>query len=351
VDLNRLLVYLDWEAAARDVLSKEVFDYIQEGAGNEDTVLNNWKAFRTYGLIPRVLRGVTTVDTRARILGIEAPAPIFMAPVAAQGLFNHQAELCSSSAASKMGTPFILSTMSTVSMEQVAEKMGASARLFQLYLWQDSEVNADLVSRAEKSGYNAIVLTVDGPVIGWRPRSLRNSFDFTANITGNIYKYMMDTQTTRKLQLKPNISWDDIDTIKDCTNLPIIIKGIMHPSDAAEALRHDVDAIIVSNHGGRQLDGCVSSLDALYRVSSTVKGEIPLLVDGGIRSGTDVLKALCLGASGVLVGRLYIYGLAAGGATGVEKVVANLKRELETSMYNCGISDLSQADESFIRKI
>lgn len=342
-DLSKLCTFTDWEKAAMHNLDRGVFDYIQEAAGEELTSLENRSALDRCKLVPRVLRGIGDVDTSTELFGMKLPYPVILAPVGAQGLFRSEGEVATSEAATSLGIPMAVSTVSSRSLESSSPVDGKSGRLFQLYMFTDDDFNESLVKRAEDSGYGAIVITVDGPSIGRRPRSIRNGFSNKEYTTGNFSGSMPSGMV-----LKPDISWEDVDRVKRWTSLPVILKGIVNPLDAKEALDHDVDGIIVSNHGGRQLDGAVSSLSALKLVSEVTRGEVPLIMDGGIRSGSDVIKALCLGAKAVMVGRLYVYALSVAGSTGIVKALNDLFEDIRISMLNAGIPSVKEADESFI---
>ncbi len=347
-DLSKMCQFSDWERAAEKTLSKEVFDYVQEAAGNETTSRDNIRDLERCKIVPKILKGIADVDTSSSILGMNLDFPALLAPVGGLGLFDSNGELSVARAAARLGIPMVVSTVSSHPLETISSQMGNAERIFQLYMFDDDEYNRSLVQRAEKAGYNSIFFTVDGPSIGRRPRSIRNGFSNQGHTSGNMFRDGDVPVPGKPLKLKSDISWSDVDKLREWTSLPVVLKGVVSPSDAAEALDRGVDGIVVSNHGGRQLDGAISSISALGPVSNVVKGEIPLLVDGGIRSGSDILKALCLGADAVLIGRLYVYALAVAGAEGVEKALIGLFEDLRISMLNSGVSSIAEADNSYV---
>lgn len=351
-DLSRLVSYRDWEAKAKEVLGYEAFDYVSEGAGEELTLEENRRSLDRYRISPRVLMGITEVSTSVNLIGMKLSSPLILAPVGGQGRLHPNGDIETAKAAARTDTTFCVSTVSTKSLEEISVHAGQSHSFFQLYLHDDDDFNRSLVNRAEKSGYDAIMLTVDGPSIGRRLRSLRNGFSMSEFTNGNFFSlYEAKGNSNRghhRPTLKRNIGWNDVDELRSITGLPIILKGITSPKDAEISVDHGVDGIVVSNHGGRQLDGVVSSIDALGPVRDAVNGRADLILDGGIRTGSDILKALCLGASAVMIGRPYVYGLAVAGATGVEKVVSDIVTDLKITMLNAGLSRTEDADIGYI---
>lgn len=357
--------YEEWEYRASTVLAKGVFDYIAGGAGAEYTIQANRDAFYFWRILPRVLVGVAERDLSVNLFGIKLPSPVLLAPVDRQELYNPEAELASARAAASLGVPFILSTFSTRSIEQVAAVMSYSPRWFQLYMGKDTDVVLSMVHRAEESGYTAVVLTVDRAVHGWRERVLRdlyppvilnravaNFFTDPAFLAQLPKPPQEDPQgaidLVSKIAINPGLTWKDLLFLRKHTRIPILVKGILNPNDAQMALDHGADGVIVSNHGGRHLDGAVASLDALPKVVDLVQGRAPVLMDSGIRRGADVIKACALGASAVLVGRPYIYGLAVAGEKGVRRVVRNIIADTDITMANSGRRSIDEVDRSLV---
>ncbi|WP_186668191.1 alpha-hydroxy-acid oxidizing protein [Sporosarcina sp. BP05] len=353
--------YLEIEAGKK--LSKEAFDYIARGSGEEVTMDANRKAFDKWTIRPRVLRNVSKRDFSVSLFGKTLKTPVFLAPIGVQRIAHPEGELASARAAASMGIPYIVSSVSSNSMEEIAEVMGNHLRWFQLYCSIEESVTESFVKRAEASGYSAIVITVDTPMLGIRKMDLLNNYSPLSGgygcgnyITDPAFCNLLekspfeDKEAALQKQYdiidQPNLNWLDLKKIRSYTTLPILLKGILHPDDAQLALDYGVDGIIVSNHGGRQLDQCIASLDALPEISEVIQGRIPILIDSGIRNGTDVVKALALGADCVLVGRPYIYGLATGGQDGVEKVLTHLLHEFDISMALAGICSIDEIEDS-----
>jgi len=357
--------YEDWELKAASVLEEGVFDYIAGGAGAEYTILANRDVFYFWRILPRVMVDVAQRDLTVSLFGLKFPAPIILAPVDRQELYHRDAELASAKAAASLGVPFVLSTFSTRSIEQVAAVMGNSPRWFQLYWGNDPDLVLSMAHRAEASGYTAIVLTVDRPVYGWRERELKNLYPpvifnrAVANFfTDPVFLAKLPkppqvdpqgaVEQVSRVTHNPGLTWKDLLFLRRYTRLPVLVKGILNPGDAQIALDHGADGIIVSNHGGRHLDGAVASLDALPGVSEQIHGRAPILMDSGIRRGADVVKALALGASAVLVGRPYVYGLAVAGEEGVRRVVRNLIADTDITMANSGRRSVAEVDRTLV---
>ncbi|HET7572710.1 MAG TPA: alpha-hydroxy-acid oxidizing protein [Gaiellaceae bacterium] len=355
----------DWEAAAEAALDPGAFGYIAGGAGGEATMRANLEAFERRRLRPRMLAGNVVRDLSVEVLGTRSPAPFLLAPVGVLSIAHPDAEVGAARGAAATGVPFVCSSAATSSLEAVAEAMGDAPRWFQLYWINDREVAASFVRRAEAAGYGAIVVTLDTPTLGWRPRDLRNAYlpfirgEGCGNFFGDpVFCSRLEkppaedllTAAATMLMTFPNLglTWDDLDWLRAQTSLPLLVKGILRGDDALLAREHDVDGIVVSNHGGRQVDGAVASLDALVEVRAAVGPEYPLLVDGGIRRGADVVKALALGADAVLVGRLYAYALAAGGAPGVEAAIRQLLAEVDLTLALCGASSVRELDATLL---
>lgn len=357
--------YYEWKLRARACLDCRAFDYLTGAAGSEDAKHRDIIAFRRWRIVPRFMEDVSERDLAVEVLGRKLPGPVILAPIGRQALFHPEAELASARAAASLGIPFILGTESSRSIEEVAAVMGKANRWFQLYWPKDFEVAKSFVRRAEASGYSAIVLTVDRPLEGWEERDLRNAY-FPAMFPHAITNFLTDPVFIGKIPEKyrtnypyilnevfrifynPGLNWRQLDQLRDAAKLPILLKGILHPDDAERAVSSGIDGIIVSNHGGRQLDGSISALEVLPEICNRIRGRVPVLLDSGIRHGTDVIKALSLGASAVLVGRLYVYALAVAGEAGVKRAVSNLIAELDISMANAGRRSISSLDASLL---
>jgi len=301
------------ETAAAKMLKPEAFDYVAGGAGGERTMRANLEAFDHWRILPRMLRDVSQRDLGVEIFGSRLHAPVILGPVGVQELVHADADLASARAAASLGIPFTLSTVSSRSIEDVAKEMGDGVRWFQLYWGKDREVTASMVQRAEKAGYSAVVVTLDTVMLGWRERDLKRNFLPFLQAKG-IANYVSDPVFRSKLQQPPEthpegavrlwaqifannaLTWNDIAWLREQTKLPILLKGIQHAEDARRTLDAGVQGVIVSNHGGRQVDGAIGSLDALPQVVAAVGAKIPVLFDSGIRYGSDALKALALGA-------------------------------------------------------
>lgn len=340
------------ERAARDALDPAVFDHVAGGAGTEDTLAANRAAFRRWRIVPRVLRDVSTIDLRVELFDRDLAAPLLLAPVGSQSLYHEAGELATAAAAASVGIPFTVSTASSRTLESVADQMGDGPRLFQLYWPREEAVAASLVERAEAAGYDAIVLTVDSQLAKWRVRNLENRYTGWTEIPkANLESDPVagGTSGTRRdggLLKDRSLTWDDLPVLRDHTSLPILLKGILHPDDARRAVETPVDGVVVSTHGGRQIDGEIGALAALPDVVDAVDGRLPVLFDSGVRTGADVVKALALGADAAFLGRPYIYGLAVGGEAGVAAVVRNVAAELESVLGLAGHASVATLDRS-----
>jgi 4-hydroxymandelate oxidase len=316
------------EHEARHRLDPAVYDFFAGGAGDEITVRANEEAFSRIGLVPRVLCGGRARELDVTLLGRRLAMPVIVAPTAFHRLADPDGEPATARAAAKAGVVMTLSMASTVAVEEVA---AAGAHLwFQLYVQPDLGFTESLVRRAEAAGCAALVVSVDSPVFGRRERDLRNGF---VHLPPGIACAHMDG---RAIAFRSDLSWDDIDWLRSITALPIVLKGVVHPQDARLAMDHGVGALVVSNHGGRQLDTVPATIELLPGVADAVAGAVPLLLDGGVRRGTDVLKALALGADAVAIGRPILWGLAAGGEDGVALVLDLLRAELDSALALCG---------------
>ena len=308
-------------------------DFFEGGAGAERTLRGNEEACGRRWIVPRVLRGVGERDLSTALFGTELSMPVLVAPTAFHLLAHPEGEAGTAAAAARAGTVMVLSMAATQAVEQVAA--GGAALWFQLYPQPDEEFQKALLGRVEKAGCRAIVVTADSPVFGRRERDLRNGF--TALPPGLACENMRDASgRVRDIVMDAALGWQHVDRLRDATALPLVLKGVLHPDDACIAIEHGVDGLIVSNHGGRQLDGAIATLDALPAVVEAAGGRVPVLLDGGVRTGTDVLVALALGAAAVLVGRPVLRGLAAGGAAGVLDVLDALRGQLDHALALAG---------------
>jgi 4-hydroxymandelate oxidase len=344
----------DYERLAEQRLDANAWAYIAGGAGDEITVRWNREAFERTALLPRVLRGGPGGNTRIELLGRTFEHPILVAPLAHQRLAHPDGECATAQAAAAQDAGLVVSTLSSRTMEDVAAAAGPR-RWFQLYFQPERRHTQDLVSRAEAAGYEAIVVTVDAPLSGLRNREQRIDFRFPEGVSAaNLAHYPASPPTAQVRSVvfdyfMPNApNWGDIEWLVGSTRLPILIKGILSADDAALALEHGAAGVIVSNHGGRTLDTLPAAFDALPAVVDRVAGRAPVLVDGGIRRGTDVLKCIAAGASAVLVGRPVLYGLAVAGALGVSHVLRLLRDELEMAMALAGCRTLRDAGQGLL---
>lgn len=328
----------DFEPIARARLPKEVYDFVAGGAGDEWTLRENTRAFERWILRPRVLRGVVEPDTGTEVLGVPLSMPVLIAPWAYQGLVHPDGELATARAAGRAGTLMVVSTPAERHLEAIAAAADAP-RWFQLYVLRDRVASEGMLDRAVEAGYGAVVFTVDLPVGGLRYRDARNGFEIPPSMRARGGDY------------DPLLTWDDIAWIKDRTGLPVLVKGILAAEDAPLAIEAGADGIVVSNHGGRQLDATAAGVDALPDVVETVAGRIPVLMDGGVRRGTDILTALALGAAAVLVGRPVAWGLAADGEDGVARVLEILRAELENAMILTGCHTVEDISRELVARV
>ncbi|MRH42030.1 alpha-hydroxy-acid oxidizing protein [Aquibacillus halophilus] len=361
-ELSLPISFEELQQQAKQKLDKKVFDYIQSGSGKEETLQANDHAFKKWKIIPRYLTDVSKRNIETIIEGEKIAAPVLFAPIGMQGISHPDGELAVAKAAGNKGLPYIASTVSSYSLEEIAEANENGINWFQLYFPNDLELAKSLVQRAHSAGYKAIVITVDTNMLGYRERDRDNRYS-PFKLGKGIGNYAVDPVFIRKIQGKnpddfmeemikvfyrQNISWEDIAYIRQCADLPIYLKGILHPKDALLAKENGINGIIVSNHGGRQLDGAVASLDILPSIKEVVGDELTILLDGGIRRGSDIVKALALGADAVLYGRPYLYSLALGGKEGVEQNIDNLMQDLEITMALSGASAISELNQDLL---
>jgi 4-hydroxymandelate oxidase len=353
----RCLNVADFEALARGRMKRAYYDYYAGGAEDERTLARNRAGFDRFVLLPRVLVDVGRVDASTTVLGTPVSRPILLAPTAYHRLADPEGETATARGAAAVGTLMVASTLATRTLEEIAAA-ASGPRWFQLYVYRDRDLTERLIGRAERAGYRAIVLTVDTPLLGRRERDWRSGFRLPrgvtlANLTGaGERRLRWDAQGSMAAyaseQLDPSLTWEAVDWLKRATRLPVLLKGIMRPDDAARAVDAGVAGVWVSNHGGRQLDAEEATILALPDVVEAVRGRADVFVDGGFRRGTDVMKALALGARGVMIGRPYLWGLAAAGEAGVRRVLELLRDELALSMALAGVPDIPSIDRSLV---
>ena len=345
----------EFEPLARARVPAMAWEYLAGGSGDERTLGWNRARLDAIRLAPRVLRDVGRVDTRVELPGASLPFPIVLAPTGFQRLFHPEGERATARGAGEAGALYTLSTAATVALEDVAATTSGPL-WFQLYVQRDRGFTRELVQRAGAAGCRAIVLTVDTPVLGARDRERRAGLELPpglelANLRALRARHAAAPTFGHAADnpfLDPTLTWDVLDWLRGETPLPVIVKGVLRPDDALRAVERGAAAVAVSNHGGRNLDTVPAAVDALPRVAAAVAGRVPLLVDGGIRRGVDVIKALALGARAVMIGRPYLWGLAAFGAEGVTRVVRMLAGELEMAMAQCGAASLAEITPDLI---
>lgn len=345
-----------WEADARERLASGPRGFIFGGAGSGSTRDANVTAFSRWQLVPRVLAGSPVRDLSVTLFGQTHRTPLVLAPIGVLSIAHEDADLAVAAAAAELGMTFTISTAGSVAMETVTAATPGLSAWFQLYWVNDRDLTASLVERAGAAGYSALVVTVDTPMLGWREADLSNAYSPFAEghgtaqfVSDPVFRELVGFDVLSdpgragvemmKLFGNPGLGWDELAWLRSLTSLPIVLKGVLHPDDARRALDVGMDGVIVSNHGGRQVDGAVSALDALVHIRDAVPGSFPLLLDGGVRRGADVVKAMALGAHAVLVGRPYVYGLTVGGRAGVYEVLANLLAETDSVLALSGAAD------------
>ena len=380
------------QQAARGAMSPEAYAYVAGGAGTEETMRENRSAFERWRIVPRVLRDVSIRDTAVEILGTRLPSPFVLCPIGVLEMAHRDADVAVARAAAAEGIPFVFSNQASRPIEECARAMGDAPRWFQLYWSTSDELVASLVGRAERCGCSAIVLTLDTTMLGWRVRDLDLAYlpflrgkgiaqytsdpvfiealqetlkqapppsgRITLAALGTLWELAGSYPGSRLTGLRsglaraavrrfvetysrPSLSWDDLGFLRERTTLPILLKGILHPADATTAIDQGMDGIVVSNHGGRQVDGSIGTMDALPGIVEAVAGRVPVLLDSGVRSGADVFRALALGASAVGLGRPYVWGLAAGGEEGVREVIRNLRADFDLTLGLSGCASVS----------
>ena len=355
----------EWETRARAALEPGPFDYIAGGAGAESTMQANRDAFARWRLRPAMLAGNQQRDLHVSVLGTSSPTPFFLAPIGVLSAAYPNGDLAVAGAAAAAGVPWVVSTAASASMEAIGDAMGDAPRWYQLYWVSDREVVASLVQRAEAAGYAAIVLTLDTLQLGWRVRDLKNQY-LPFILGEGIGQFASDPVFRSRLSVSPEddprgagaamvgmfsnlgLRWDDLKWLRELTRLPLLAKGVLRADDARRVLDAGFQGVIVSNHGGRQVDGAVAALDALVEVRDALGNNAVILMDSGIRRGADVIKALALGADAVLLGRPYVYGLAVAGQAGVERVIRNLTAEIDLTLALIGGGDIKTLDRSWI---
>lgn len=355
----------DWEVRAKQILAAGPFDYVNGGAGAGDTMRANLAAFQKYQIQPRICRDVSRRDLSIDLLGKRIPVPFMLAPIGVNSILHPEAEIAPAKAAAALGVPYILSNVSTKSMEEVAKAMGDALRWFQLYPPIDRELTDSFLKRAEDAGYSAIVVTIDSTLLGWREKDLHNAYlpFLSGEGMGNFFsdpvflsrlkeppEKNVKAASKKALEEGNNVhfTWEHLEYICNHSKLPVLLKGVTHPEDAILAVKHGAKGIVVSNHGGRQLDGGVATLDVLPSIRKAVGQDAPVLLDSGIRRGADVLKAIALGASAVLIGRPFAYALAAAGETGVTKVLEHFIAETELQLAISGRTSIGEVDEHLV---
>ncbi|NGO67051.1 alpha-hydroxy-acid oxidizing protein [Streptomyces boncukensis] len=349
----------DFEAAARATLDPVHADFIAGGAHDEITVRANEAAFRRLRLLPRVLRGSAERELGVELPGARARMPVLLSPTAFHRLLVPEGEVAAARAAASAGALMIASMASTVAIGEVAEAARKAAPdgeqpalWFQLYIQPDLEITEALVRRAADAGCQALVVTVDSPVHGTHERNRRNGFhDLPPGLRCENLVDLRDGESghVRQIVMSPEISWTQVDWLRRITDLPVLLKGVLHPEDARLAVRHGVDGLLLSNHGGRQLDTVPATLELLPEIAAAVGGRIPVILDGGVRRGTDVVKALALGASAVGIGRPVMWALADGGEAGVGRLLELLRDEVDDALALCGATGVRDVGPELVR--
>lgn len=366
---------------ARRAVPRAVFDFSDGGAEDEQTLRRNQAAFGDYDLVPEPLRGAAERDLSTELFGRRLSMPVMVGPTGLAGLFWPDGERCAMRAAAAAGTAYCLSHGSVCTLEQLAEAAGPANRWMQVFIYRDRGFTRELAERAAAARYDALVLTIDNQLMGNRERDIRNGFVIpprlgVSEMAAMAYKWRWlwrmkgelprltmgnyvkpgDSTGIREIagqlgaRLDHGMSWKDVDALRAIWRGPLVLKGVLSPAEAREAAERGVDGVIVSNHGGRQLDGAIASLDALPRIVEAVGGRIPVLLDGGVRRGADVVKALALGAAACLIARPQLWGLAMGGEAGVAHVLEIFRREIDRTMGLCGVTRVAEINSSLLSR-
>ncbi len=389
------------EKKAKEKMSSEAFAYVAGGAGLEDTIRNNRSGFGNWKILPRMLRNVSERETSIELFGQKISSPLLLSPVGVLDLAHKEGDVGVAKAAAATNIPMIFSNQASAPMEATSKVMGNSPRWFQLYWSKSNDLVTSLVQRAEACGCSAIVVTLDTTMLGWRIQDLdlaylpflrgkgiaqytsdpvfqrlmdeegeddqnsgkinfhtiSNLIELLRNYPGGFWKNLRSKRPLKAVRKfiniysRPSLSWDDLPFLREHTKLPIILKGILHPDDARKAVDQGIDGIVVSNHGGRQIDGSISTIEALPDIIKAVNGSIPVLLDSGVRGGADMFKAIALGAKAVCIGRPFVYGLALAGQQGVIEVVNNFKADFELTMGLAGCRSVSEISKEMLTKI
>lgn len=352
---NGVIDFDELERYAQAILPRAAYDYFAGGSGTESTLRDNIEAWGRVRLAPHVLRDVATPDLSTEVLGHPLSLPVLIAPLAYQRMGHDDGEAATARAAATAGTIMVVSTVATQSMEEVAAAAPQGIRFFQLYVHTDREMTLRLVERAAEAGYKALVVTVDTPRLGNRLRDHRNQFRLPSHLSpanidwseaAGIDASQIATYADRSFDA--SLTLETLAWLREHSELPIVIKGVTRADDAVSAVDAGIDGIIVSNHGGRQLDGTIATADALPAIADAVGDRVPVLVDGGIRSGVDVVRALALGARAVLIGRPFLWGLVAGGSDGVAAVLEHFREELTLALRLAGAPSVAEVDRSLV---
>jgi isopentenyl diphosphate isomerase/L-lactate dehydrogenase-like FMN-dependent dehydrogenase len=347
------------EQKAREVMTPEAYGYVAGSAGSENSARANLEGFKRWRIVPRFLRDVSLRDLSVTVLGRRLAAPFMLAPIGVLEIVHPEAELAVARAARSVGVPITLSTLSSNPLERVAQLMGEIPHWFQLYWPRNNDLAASFATRAEKAGYSGLVVTLDTYHLGWRERDIQHAYlpfvqgQGLANyFTDPVFRASLPVppekdprpavQQFLQIVSNPALTWNDLAFLRQHTRLPVVLKGILHADDARLALDHGVDGIIVSNHGGRQLDGAIPAIEALPHIAEAVGQKTTVLFDSGIRRGADIFKAVALGAKAVLLGRPYCYGLAVGGEDGVRSVLQNLLADLDLTLGLAGCASFAE---------
>lgn len=387
------------EKKALGAMSPKAAAYIGGGAGHGSTMAQNRAAFERWRVLPRMLRDVSVRDTSINLFGRKLPYPLLLSPIGVLEMVHPEADLGVAKAAAELGIPYIFSNQASVPMEQCAEAMGSQPRWFQLYWSKSDELVASFVERAEKSGCEAIVVTLDTTLLGWRTQDLelaylpfihglgiaqytsdpvfrklldepdaapapkptitfdaiRTLFSAISHYPGSFWQNATSGYPRKAVKkfidiyTRPSLTWENLDYLRKRTKLPILLKGILHPDDALKALDYGLDGIVVSNHGGRQVDGAVATMDMLPLIAEALQGRMPILIDSGVRGGADIFKALALGATAVCLGRPYVYGLTLGGSAGVKEVLSNYLADFDLTMALAGCRSIKEIGRESLR--